>query len=136
MTGQQQQQPPSQQQQQQPAPPPPNPPAQVQVRQPIFVLTPGQYHLDLFIDYSTAQGIVLWNAATKSLLMEFNAGSDRVKQFCELLMQWATKSGWSARNGDILTIPDSDGVNHNLLLHYGRLTLADIQAHVYGYIQG
>lgn len=88
--------------------PPAAPPVQPQAQLPIFALTPGQYHPNNFIDYGSAQGLKLWNAAMQALPMEFNAESDGVKQFCELLTQRATESGWASGNGDIINIPDGN----------------------------
>jgi len=104
-------------------------------QQPIFALTPGQYRPDDFIDYGSAQGLKLWNAATEPLPEEFDGTSNTVKIFCELLTQRATEAGWHSGTGNILTIPDSNGIQRNLITNYGQLTLQDVQNHVDSYIQ-
>ena len=82
-----------------------------------------------------SQGLKLWYAATDLLPEEFNGTSDTVKVFSELLMQHATEAGWHAGDGNILSIPDSNGTIRNLITNYGQLTLENVQAHVDMYIQ-
>ena len=102
-------------------------PAQAAIAQPlVFALTPGQHHPDQYINYGMSQGLKLWHATTEPLPEEFDGMSDTVKIFCELLTQHATEAGWHAGAGDILTIPDANGVNRNLIMHYGQLTLQDV----------
>ena len=85
---------------------------------PVFALTLGQHHPDQYINYGTSQGLKLWHAATEPLPKEFDGTSDTVKIFCELLTQCATEAGWHTGAGNILTIPDANGVNRNLITHY------------------
>ena len=115
------------------APPDPAPPAIAQL--PVFAVTPGQHCPDQYINYGMTQGHKLWDATMEPLPEEFDGTSDTVKIFCELLTQRATEAGWHTGAGDILTIPDANGVNCNLITHYGQLTLQDVQNHVNTYIQ-
>ena len=95
-------------------------PAQAAIAQPpVFALTPGQHRPDQYIDYGTSQGLKLWHAATEPLPEEFDGTSDTIKIFCELLTQRATEAGWHTGAGDILTIPDANGVDRNLITHNG-----------------
>jgi hypothetical protein len=88
-------------------------------------LTPGQCQPDQYIDYTTSQGLKLWNAAIAVLPFEFDVDSGGVNQFCEKLADRTEESGWQ-ENGNIIDIPDSGGVPRNLIREYGLLTLQDI----------
>ena len=98
---------------------PPDPAQAAIAQQLVFALTPKQHHPDQYIDYRMSQGLKLWHAATEPLPKEFDGMSDTIKIFCELLTQCAPEAGWHSGTGNILTIPDANGVNRNLITHYG-----------------
>ena len=113
--------------------------AQAQPQQPAaaaapFALTPGRLNPTEAVDYSTRTGQAIFAAATASLPHKFDAESKTVNQFCEDLRDRAIKAGWGEGAADILTIPDADGNNRNLIANYGQLTPEDIRAHVATYI--
>ncbi len=55
------------------------------------------------------------------------------KHFCENLETQASVAGWAMGNGDILTIKDSEGIEHNLLQAFGKLTMENIKRHAKTY---
>ena len=113
---------------------PPPPPQQVPAQNPVFALTPAQVNPQRFIDYSTQAGIKLYNAATASLPKKFDLDSKNANVFCEQLMSRAHESGWNQPGGDIVSIPDDNGVILNLITNYAQLTKANILICVRTYI--
>lgn len=108
-----------------------NPPAP-----PVFAATPSQVNADAIIDYRTAQGIKLFNAASEKLPVTFDINSQGANLFCDALLDRANKSGWYTGAGDILNIPDASGTNRNLITEYGRLSMDKIKEHALTYING
>ena len=49
--------------------------------------------------------------------------------FCEKLNDRASESGWDAIGGDTINMPESDGINKNLITEHGRLTFKNIRDH-------
>jgi hypothetical protein len=69
----------------------------------------------------------------------FDITSQTANLFCDdALNDRANKAGWYAGEGNILSIPDSSTppINWDLIREYGRLTIAEIRAHVSTYIEG
>lgn len=100
----------------------------------IFALTPSQVNAGRIIAYETATGMKLYNAATAALPFKFDADAKGINMFCEKLKDRAIQSGWHLAGGNILSIPDSQGVDRDLITQYGQLTPDDIVAHVATYI--
>ena len=94
-----------------------------------FSLTPAQANPGDIIDYTTASGLKLYNAATEALPVQFDCQSKKVSLFCEQLMDRANEAGWKTGTSDMLTIPDSNGEDRSLLTEHGRLTEEDIRNH-------
>jgi hypothetical protein len=117
--------------QQQPPVPQVPPPAQ---NQPIFAMSPAQVNADQFIDYSTPTGAKLFQKATEPLPNKFDVEATNVNVFNEQLLTRAKIASWDTGDGDILTIPDANQVNHNLISEYGSLTFAEIEAYVRSYV--
>lgn len=92
-----------------------------------FGLTPGRTNPDDIIDYSTKVGIAIWDKATAALNNDFDVESSQVQQLIEDLSARANAAGWNEGNGDIITIPDIAGNNHNLITNYGQLTRTEIR---------
>jgi len=95
-----------------------------------FSLTPGTVNLNQPIDYSQRSGQKIWDEATAPLTNPFEVDSRGAATFCENLLDRAKKSGW----WNILTIPDQDGKDRDLITNYGMLRVEDIRGHVQGYM--
>jgi hypothetical protein len=102
----------------------------------VFAETPAKINADAIIDYSTAAGIKVYNTASAKLPVTFDITSQTANLFCDALTDRANKSGWYAGEGNILNIPDTTTTNRDIIKEYGRLTIADITAHVTTYING
>lgn len=98
-----------------------------------FALTPAQVAPDNIIDYSTSEGKKLWNSATAALDDKFDADAKNINIFTEQVMKRATNAGWTTGNGNIISIPDVNGNNRNLIQEYGRLTMEEIRTYVQTY---
>lgn len=118
------------QQMQQAHQPPPQAPAPPQ---PIYALSPARANPDQFIDYKTTDGIKIYKAATEALPIKFDVEAKNVNVFIEQLLTHANMAGWDLGQGDILTIPDANQINRNLITEYGCLTEEEIRNHVRGY---
>eukprot|EP00957_Ditylum_brightwellii_P064873 4921701-Ditylum_brightwellii.AAC.1 len=88
----------------------------------------------MFIDYSKATGIKLFQSATEALPIIFDADSKQVNLFCEALQDRAEKLGCDLAGGNVITIPDINGQNCNLITQYGQLTANEITAHVLTFV--
>jgi hypothetical protein len=102
--------------------------------QPTYALSPARTNADQFIDYTTADGKKLFKAATEPLSIKFDVEGKNVNMFNELLLTRANMAGWDSGQGDILTIPDANGNDRNLITEYGRLTMEEITTHVRTYV--
>jgi hypothetical protein len=54
--------------------------------EPVFAATPAKVNLDQIINYGTAQGIKLFNAATEKLPVTFDVNSQGANLFCDALL--------------------------------------------------
>ena len=99
-----------------------------------FALTPGRANPAAALDYTTRTGQAVFKDATESLPHKFDVESQSINQFCEDLRDRAIKAGWGEGAADILTIPDTDGVDRQLITNYGQLTPQNITDHVQTYI--
>ena len=102
--------------------------------QPQYALTPGRANPGAFIDYNTRAGIDLYKMAIAALPHKFDVDSSQITQFVEDLRDRAKSSGWSEAGGNIITIPDSNGTNHDLITNYGELTVTDVRNHAITYM--
>ena len=75
----------------------------------MFATTPGGANPDQPIDYTTRIAHDLWKQATAPLPHKFDAESGQVNQFIEDLRDRAVASGWTAGQGNIIEIPDTNG---------------------------
>lgn len=107
--------------------------AQPQQQPVAFALTPGQANPNQPIDYTTTVGNKIWEHATESLPFKFNAEAKEVNAFREKLMERAEKQGWNMDGSDVLTIPDGNGNQYNIINEYGRLSFEEIRNHVSTY---
>lgn len=97
-----------------------------------FALMPAQINPDDIIDYSSSSGKKLWKSATEPLEDRFDAEAKDVNLFIKQVAKQAKTAGWNAGTGNIITIPDANGNNHDLVKNYGQLTVEEICAHVTG----
>lgn len=107
-----------------------NPPQQPQAA---FALTPGRANPAQPINYTTTVGSKIYEQATEALPFKFNAEAKEVNAFREKLMERAEKQGWNIAGADVLTIPDTNGTNFNIINEYGRLSFEEIRNHVSTY---
>ena len=89
----------------------------------VFALTPAQINTVNAIDHITSDGVKACNAATAELVRK----SKSVCAFCEKLNDRTSELGWDATRGDTITMPDSNGINRNLIVECDRLTFENIQ---------
>ena len=76
-----------------------------------FALTPAQANAGDIIDYITSAGLKLYNSATAPLPLLFDCKSKNVAIFCEKVVDRAHESGWATGSGDIINIPDANGIS-------------------------
>ena len=101
---------------------------------PTFALTPAQANAGNVLDYASQADVKIYNKASSELPHKFDCNSKNVSMFCEKLKDRAQESGWEATGGDIMNIPDSEGVNRNSITEYGRLTDEYIRNHALTYM--
>ena len=101
---------------------------------PAFALTPAQASASNTFDYSSQADVKICNKASSELSQKFDCNSKNASMFGEKLKDRAQESGWETADGDIMNIPDSEGVNRNLITECGRLTEEDIRTHALGYV--
>ena len=95
----------------------------------MFALHPAQVDTDV-IDYKNAEGMKLYKAATTKLPQEFNGEAAHIRMFLQALRQRVDAFGWN----DLVTIPDSDGKDRNLLTEYGLVTMANVRTQALTYV--
>jgi hypothetical protein len=89
-----------------------------------FALTPALVS-NAPIDYSTTQGLKLWQSATAKLADDLYDGSaDGLRDFLELMRNRATIAGWT---NSVMAVPndiaDPLGPSKSFLDHYGEITM-------------
>ena len=104
--------------------PPPAAPAA-----PVFSLTPATLTNNQ-LDYSTAKDIKIYKAATDPMSTKFDCDPMNTQVFMATLTLHADTSNWS----NIMTVPDSDGTDHNILKEHGQVTMDDCRAHAFTYV--
>jgi hypothetical protein len=106
-----------------------------QQQQVAFALAPGLINHAEIIDYSTREGLKLFEMASKSLNDKIALDHRSLSGFLQQLGDRAMIMGWR----DILKIPpDLNDVNQttNLLTRYGSLFLEQVRAHATTYVNG
>ena len=77
------------------------------------------------IDYSNKSGSSLFDRATKNMFASaderYDLNADGLMDFTDAVARRGKECGW-----DLFTIPNSAGVNKNLISQYGELTLAEV----------
>jgi len=97
-----------------------------------FALTPGQANAAAVIDFSTTVGLKRYDKAVEPLKMLFDHSEGRTVDFSMAVDLHAKAMGWKATGGDIITIPDANGTNKDLIREY-KLTKEDIIRHINTY---
>ena len=99
-----------------PAPLPPQPPAAVQ-----FAEAPALANVDAILDYSTKQGVAIFDAGCASLPTKYNLGQAGLVVFVRELQDRARTQGWSAGAQNITRYRNSDGVEIDIITAYGLI---------------
>lgn len=107
--------------------PPVAPPAAVAV--PVFALAPGLANAN-FLNFDNANDVKLFNKGIQPIDPKFDLKEGNLQAFLQSVADRARLYNWSG----ILNIPDTAGVNRNLLTDYGRVTMANCKAHATTYI--
>ncbi len=104
-----------------------------------FGRTPGTVNTEVAIDYSTKEGMNSYKEATRSVYRDsekcFGLTSEALYSFSGKMNHRAQLSGWPAIL-DIVVIPATaiaPAVTKNLLMHYGEITIEQVQAAVAGF---
>lgn len=96
-----------------------------------FALTPGRFHSDKVIDYSTEAGRKLYKGATDPLKSLHDLSAENLRDFLTLLEQRAKIYDWV----DILEIPDEEnGTFINMLKQHGSISLKTVREHAKTYV--
>lgn len=99
----------------------------------VFALTPGQQGSDEVIDYGSTLGFKRYQAAAQPLKHFFNHKEGHTVGIALNVSKRANESGWTKGVGDIITIPNSNGNDKNLIKSYGQLSLENIKSKVISY---
>ena len=99
-----------------PAPLPPAPPAVPQ-----FAEAPALANVDAILDYSTKQGVAIFDAGCASLPSKYNLGQAGLVVFVRELQDRARTQGWSAGTQNITRYLNSDGVEIDIITAYGLI---------------
>jgi hypothetical protein len=94
-----------------------------------FALTPARVSSSI-IDYSSSEGMKLYNKSTAALSIIFDGDSINLKTWLEKLWEHSTEFNWDT----IVTIPDNDGTKRNLITNFGQLSKANVKAHAVHYV--
>ncbi len=95
-----------------PAPLPPQPPVAVQ-----FAKAPALANVDAILNYSTKQGVVIFDVGCASLPTKYNLGQAGLVVFVRLQDRASTK-GWSTGTQNITRYLNSDNLKVNILWPY------------------
>ena len=94
-----------------------------------FATTPAEAN-DQPLDMSSAIGQKFFKTATEPLATPFDGTTQGLRLFLYFVAQRAELQNWS----NIITIPDANGVDRDLLKDHRLLTLADVRAHAATYL--
>lgn len=91
---------------------------------PVFALTPALVGGNAFLDWTKSENIKLYHKAIEKLSFTFAGKHDQVLLLLQAIDNRASECGWKQT---IMTIPDANGTNRNLLAEHGLLTYDDIR---------
>ena len=96
-----------------------------------FSLTPGKASTET-LDYTTAEGIKLYNKATKGMEPPYDLSGEGLYAFLRQVSHQVNQINWD----NIINVPVTVGeviLTRDLLIQHGMLTLAQVHAHVLTY---
>jgi hypothetical protein len=88
-----------------------------------FALSPALASSHGLLNYSTSEGIKIYNKATSPMDVTYNGGSGNLRLFLSKMQQKGNQFGWNRIN----TISQG-GQSYNLISSYGQVELASIRA--------
>ena len=92
---------------------------------PIFAVTPALIvNGTVFLDWSKAENTKLYHKAVEKLSVTFGGKGDQVLLLHQSLKDRAAQCGWDTT---ILTIPDSDAIDRNIISEHGLITYENIR---------
>jgi hypothetical protein len=107
----------------QPAPPaPPAPPGP-------FALFPGQA-IQVPLDFTKAEDRKTFRTATLGTMNKFDMKEEHLRVFLDRVQERVRHYDWQG----VVMVPDANGVQRDLLTHYGQVTIDDVRAHAQGYV--
>lgn len=96
-----------------------------------FALSPGLANPTVPWNYGTSEGIKIYNSAVFPLSPKYKGDERSLKVLISGLASKAKQLGWEEL---ILRIPNSAGIQQNLLKNYTSLTLSNVQDNAFTYI--
>ena len=106
-----------------PAPLPPAPPAVPQ-----FAEAPALANVDAILDYSTKQGVAIFDAGCASLPTKYNLGQAGLVVFVRELQDRARTQGWSAGAQNITRYLNAEGHEVDIISAYGLIDEETLKA--------
>jgi hypothetical protein len=97
---------------------------------PPFALLPGMANADVALDFTKSNDIKLFNRAIEGNSTKFDLKEDNLMVFIECIKERCRIYNWT----EVVTVPDSDGEERDVLDSYGLVTIEDCQAHAEQYI--
>jgi hypothetical protein len=94
-----------------------------------FALLPGAAY-NAPLDYSKASELKIFRASTTGMDDKFDLKEQHLRVFLETIKEHVRTYNWV----QIITVPDDNAVNRDLVTNYGQLTLANVSNHAAGYI--
>ena len=123
----QQQQANQQQQQANPVAPP------APVQQPAFALVPGDGHANRPWDFTTGDGLKLFQAATKPLETKYNGSVDKLQYFLDAIQNRAETYGMAGVLRVNVAAAGAPDDHRSLTVEYGAITAIQMQTHAQTY---
>jgi hypothetical protein len=108
---------------------PPVPPVPPIVPPAPFSLLPGGAYTTP-LDYSKSSELKIFRASTTGMSDKFDLKEEHLRVFLETVKEHVRTYNWET----IITVPDGNAVNRNLITNYGQLTLDNVTAHAINYV--
>lgn len=101
-----------------------------------FALAPGRLGTEV-LDYSSSEGIKLYNKATAPLENKYDLDPGHLYGFLQKVRNRAMNQNWQEickiPVGPTIVVPDAVIPEYDLLTEYGRMTLAHVRSHAGSY---
>jgi hypothetical protein len=104
--------------------------AAVPVTPPPFALLPGMANADVALDFTKSNEIKVFNRAIEGNATKFDLKEGNLMFFIECIKERFRIYNWTS----VVTVPDAEGEDREVLESYGLVTLEDCQAHAEQYI--